>query len=63
MLAGWQVPALPLKGGDIVARGIAAGPEVARILKAVETAWVAEDFPGAARVAELVDQKIGRTSD
>ena len=63
VLAGWQVPALPLKGGDIVARGIAAGPEVARILKAVETAWVAEDFPGAARVAELVDQKIGRTSD
>ncbi|WP_188236546.1 CCA tRNA nucleotidyltransferase [Sphingopyxis sp. LK2115] len=62
-LADWQVPALPLKGGDIVARGIAAGPEVARILKAVEAAWVAEDFPGPARVVELVDQKIGRVSD
>ena len=57
------VPPLPLKGGDIVARGIAAGPEVARILKAVEAEWVAEDFPGASRVVELVDQKIGRTSD
>ncbi len=63
MLADWQVPALPVKGGDIVARGIAAGPDVARILKAVEAAWVAEDFPDAARVAELVDQKIGRVSD
>lgn len=62
-LADWQVPEMPLKGGDIVTRGIAAGPEVARILKAVEAEWVAEDFPGAARVAELVDQKIGRTSD
>ena len=62
-LAGWAVPVLPLKGGDIVARGIVAGPEVARILKAVEAAWVAEDFPGADRVAELVDQKIGRSSD
>ena len=62
-LADWQVPEMPLKGGDIVARGIAVGPEVARILKAVEAEWVAEDFPGAARVAELVDQKIGRTSD
>lgn len=62
-LAGWQVPTLPVKGGDIVARGVAAGPDVARILKAVEAAWVAEDFPDAARVAELVDQKIGRTSD
>ena len=62
-LSGWTIPQLPLKGGDIVARGIAAGPEVARILKAVEADWVAEDFPGAARVAELVDQKIGRASD
>lgn len=62
-LNGWEVPQLPVKGGDIVARGIAVGPEVARILKDVEAAWVAEDFPDAARVAELVDQKIGRTSD
>jgi poly(A) polymerase len=62
-LADWQVPEMPLKGGDIVARGIAVGPEVARILKAVEAEWVAEDFPDAARVAQLVDQKIGRTSD
>lgn len=62
-LADWHVPQLPIKGGDIVARGVAAGPEVARILKAVEAAWVAEDFPDFTRVAELVDQKIGRTSD
>ncbi len=62
-LSGWTVPAMPIKGGDIVARGIAVGPDVARILKAVEAEWVAEDFPDAARVAQLVDQKIGRTSD
>lgn len=62
-LSDWSVPEMPLKGGDIVARGIAVGPEVARILKAVEAEWVAEDFPDAARVAQLVDQKIGRTSD
>ena len=62
-LSGWTVPEMPLKGGDIVARGIAVGPEVARILKAVEAEWVAENFPDAARVAQLVDQKIGRTSD
>ncbi|AJA10325.1 polynucleotide adenylyltransferase [Sphingopyxis fribergensis] len=63
VLADWTVPEMPLKGGDIVARGIAVGPEVARILKAVEAEWVAEDFPDASRVAQLVDQKIGRTSD
>ena len=62
-LAGWSVPDLPLKGGDIIARGVTAGPEVAALLKAVEAAWVAEDFPDKARVAALLDQKIGRLSD
>ena len=62
-LADWQVPMLPMKGGDIIARGVTAGPEVARILRAVEAAWVAEDYPDAARVAALADQMIGRASD
>lgn len=62
-LADWTVPLLPMKGGDLIARGVTAGPEVARILRAVEAAWVAEDFPDAARVAALVDQMIGRASD
>ena len=58
-LDGWEVPVLPLKGGDIIARGVTAGPEVARILKAVEAAWVAEDFPDAARVRAIADNVIG----
>lgn len=57
-LAGWDIPAFPLKGGAIVARGIGAGPMVARILQTVEAQWVAEGFPDAARVAELLDQAI-----
>lgn len=62
-LGDWQVPMLPMKGGDIIARGVTAGPEVARILRAIEAAWVAEDYPDAARVAALADQMIGRASD
>ncbi|MEW4448502.1 CCA tRNA nucleotidyltransferase [Qipengyuania sp. JC766] len=56
---GWDVPRLPLKGGEIVARGVSAGPEVARTLRAVEAAWVAEGFPDRARVLELLDRQIG----
>ncbi len=55
-LAGWQVPDFPLKGGAIVARGVGAGPEVARILQTVETRWIAEGFPGADRVKELLEE-------
>jgi poly(A) polymerase len=54
-LADWEIPVFPLKGGAIVARGIAAGPEVARLLLMIEAHWVAEGFPGAERVQELLD--------
>ncbi|NJR79931.1 CCA tRNA nucleotidyltransferase [Sphingomonas corticis] len=57
-LAGWTPPALPLSGGALVARGLAKGPDVARALKAVETRWIAEGFPAAARVEELADEEV-----
>ena len=57
-LAGWALPAFPLKGGEIVARGVKAGPEVARILRAVEARWVAEAFPAASRVAAILDEEL-----
>lgn len=57
-LAGWDVPQLPLKGGEIVARGVGAGPEVARILRAVERRWVDEQFPGRERVEQLLAEEL-----
>lgn len=57
-LRGWEIPVLPIKGGDIVARGIKAGPEVARVLRAVEARWIEEGFPDEARVLELLDLEL-----
>jgi len=54
-LNGWDIPQLPLKGGQIVARGTAAGPEVARILQEVKDAWIEEGFPDEVRVEALLD--------
>jgi poly(A) polymerase len=54
-LEGWDIPQLPLKGGQIVARGVGAGPDVARVLRRVEDAWIAEGFPDTDRVAVLLD--------
>ena len=53
-LDGWDVPDLPLKGGEIVARGL-AGPDVSKALREVEARWIAEDFPDRSRVLELLD--------
>ncbi|MCR2834997.1 CCA tRNA nucleotidyltransferase [Parerythrobacter lacustris] len=59
-LAGWQVPELPLKGGEIVARGVEAGPQVARMLRAVEARWVEEGFPDRTRVEAMLDEELAR---
>lgn len=58
-LAGWTPPRLPLKGGEIVARGVTAGPEVARVLRAVEERWIAEQFPDRARVGQILAEELG----
>jgi poly(A) polymerase len=57
-LVDWTPPTFPLKGGAIVARGVKAGPDVARILHAVEQRWIAEGFPDAVRVTALLDAAI-----
>ncbi len=57
-LRGWTVPVFPLKGGEIVARGVASGPAVARILRTVEDRWVAEGFPDEGRVRDLLDEVL-----
>lgn len=59
-LTGWTPPDFPLKGGTIVARGIAAGPQVAKIMRAVEKRWIAEGFPDASRVEALMDDEIAQ---
>jgi poly(A) polymerase len=55
-LEGWDMAQFPLKGGEIVSRGIKAGPEVARTLRAIEDRWIAEGFPARDRVLEMLDE-------
>ncbi|MEQ1640857.1 MAG: hypothetical protein ABL881_08605, partial [Novosphingobium sp.] len=56
-LSGWDIPTFPLKGGDVVARGITVGPEVSRLLQAVEARWIASGFNDTA-VPALLDTEF-----
>ncbi|HLI13040.1 MAG TPA: CCA tRNA nucleotidyltransferase [Alphaproteobacteria bacterium] len=42
--AAWRPISLPVKGADVLALDVAPGPEVGRLLAAVESWWIAEDF-------------------
>ena len=55
-LIGWHRPRPPASGKDIIARGVAPGPEVAKRLGAFERAWVAAGFPNDTEtIAALLD--------
>ena len=57
-LEEWTIPRFPLKGGEIVARGVKAGPEVARTLRALEDRWISEGFPDRTRVLAMLDEAL-----
>nr|WP_322965750.1 CCA tRNA nucleotidyltransferase [Sphingomonas sp. SGZ-02] len=56
----WTPPALPLTGGALVERGIGKGPDVARLLRRIESQWIAEGFPDAARVNQIADAVVAQ---
>lgn len=55
-LTDWAPPKLSISGADIIATGITAGPEVARILKAVEARWIEAGFPDADHQRKLLTE-------
>jgi poly(A) polymerase len=56
----WTPPLLPLTGGALVERGIGKGPEVARLLRMIETRWIAEDFPDVDRVSDIANEVVAQ---
>jgi poly(A) polymerase len=57
----WSAPKFPLKAADFVARGIAEGPALGRVLALAEDAWLAANFPAdEAALKEVADQTVAR---
>tara|TARA_B100000678_G_scaffold242823_1_gene214189 strand:- start:337 stop:1539 length:1203 start_codon:yes stop_codon:yes gene_type:complete len=55
-----EIPHFGLKGGALIERGIAKGPDVARLLREIENQWIADGFPGPERVAQMADEKAAQ---
>lgn len=59
-LDDWDVPRFTLKGGEVVASGVTAGPKVARVMQAVERRWIEEGFPDRERIDALLGEELAR---
>lgn len=57
-LQTWQVPRLPITGGQLIARGVTEGPDVARTMRRIEDAWEAAGFPTGEKFEKLVDEAL-----
>ena len=44
-ILAWQRPKMPVSGRDLLARGLAPGPQIAKRLLDFERAWIAAGFP------------------
>jgi poly(A) polymerase len=58
-LGGWQVPRLPVGGGALIARGVPEGPEVARVLRAIEDRWILSGFPDGDDLERIIAAEVG----
>ena len=55
----WKAPTFPVTGADVLDRGVEAGPEVGRLLAAVEIWWMEQDFqPDRAAALKRLDALI-----
>jgi poly(A) polymerase len=58
LIANWTVPEFPIGGGHLIAKGLRAGPIVAKTLKDIEKQWIESDFPDGSELQTIVDQLI-----
>jgi poly(A) polymerase len=57
----WSAPKFPLKAADFIARGVAQGPELGRVLALAEDAWLAAEFPlDQPSLDAIADQTVTR---
>ncbi len=57
-LEGWSPPRFPLRGADLIARGLTPGPELGQRLRAIEARWIEEGFPDADSLDALVAEQL-----
>jgi poly(A) polymerase len=54
----WKPARLPVKGGDLIKRGLKEGPVVARTLRQIEDEWVQAGFPTDDALDAIVDRAL-----
>lgn len=57
-LETWTMPDFPLSGRDIIALGVSAGPDVARLLGMVKEHWIEQGFSGREDIQAIAQSQV-----
>lgn len=57
-VGSWTPPRLPIGGGALIARGLPAGPVVARTLRTIERSWIEAGFPEGEQFEAIVARAL-----
>ena len=57
-ISRWHAPRMPIGGGQLIAKGLRKGPEVAKTLQAIERRWVDAGFPRGKELELIVSQEL-----
>jgi len=62
-IGNWNVPRLPIGGGELIRRGLKPGPIVAKTLQRVEREWVEAGFPDTDQLEQIIANAVSTISD
>lgn len=54
----WPLPKFPLRGADVLQRGLPEGVMISSVLTKVEDRWIGENFPPSDRLNIIFDEEI-----
>jgi poly(A) polymerase len=57
-ISTWKPPRLPVRGGELIKRGLPEGPIVARTLRQIESRWLESGFPTGAEFERIVNAAL-----
>jgi poly(A) polymerase len=60
-IVGWHRPRLPISGGQLIKRGLAEGPVVARTLRSIEDQWLKAGFPAGEEFEQIVASELAKS--
>lgn len=61
-IASWHRPRLPISGGQLIKRGIAEGPIVAKTLRSIEDQWLKAGFPAGEEFEKIVARELAKAA-